>query len=88
MPRLRTLVALLAASLVLVSSPSSTSSDVVGDPAFPPAPWALAHRGASGVLPEHTVGAYQLAVDAVSVILKGCLRLPPDGMRGEEEGMR
>lgn len=26
-------------------------------------PWVIAHRGASGALPEHTVEAYKLAVE-------------------------
>ena len=32
---------------------------------FPPPPWAIAHRGAAGLLPEHTLAAYALAVDQV-----------------------
>ncbi len=33
--------------------------------ALAPAPWVIAHRGASGLLPEHTLEAYQLAIDQV-----------------------
>ena len=28
-----------------------------------PGPYVIAHRGASGALPEHTIEAYKLAVD-------------------------
>jgi hypothetical protein len=33
--------------------------------AFPEPPYAFAHRGASGLLPEHTMQAYKLAVEQV-----------------------
>ena len=26
-------------------------------------PWVIAHRGASGLLPEHTLAAYQLGAE-------------------------
>lgn len=69
MPRLRTLFTVLA--IGVVTTRDDVASALVGSrqpPAngFPSPPWALAHRGASGVLPEHSAGAYQLAIDAVS----------------------
>ena len=74
MLRIRTLVTLLAISVIALTREDAVA--LVGSrqpPAngFPPAPWALAHRGASGVLPEHSVGAYVAATNAVSV---GCVR--------------
>lgn len=32
---------------------------------LPASPWSIAHRGASGLLPEHTMPAYKLAVEQV-----------------------
>lgn len=47
-------------SLALASSPFLDP----GKPREPlgPGPWTLAHRGASGIYPEHTEAAYQEAI--------------------------
>ncbi|MFT3720724.1 glycerophosphodiester phosphodiesterase family protein [Pseudorhodoferax sp.] len=45
----------------------------------PPAPIVIAHRGASGYLPEHTLAAYELAVHMGADYIEPDLRLTRDG---------
>lgn len=52
----------MAASCVFVTALALISAASV-KASLPDAPWVIAHRGASGARPEHTVAAYELAVD-------------------------
>ncbi|MEN9360549.1 MAG: hypothetical protein RL095_2084 [Verrucomicrobiota bacterium] len=49
----------------------------------PPAtekPWIFAHRGASGERPEHTLGAYRLALEQGADFIEPDLRMTKDGV--------
>lgn len=50
-------VAAVATALVVMSVVAPAKA------ALHDAPWVIAHRGASGALPEHTVEGYKLAVE-------------------------
>lgn len=43
-------------------------------------PFIIAHRGASGTLPEHTIGAYRLALEQGADYIEPDLRLTKDGV--------
>ena len=68
-PRLVALTLLLAAVWGRESAEESQQLRK-GEPpllaSFPQPPYSFAHRGASGLLPEHTMQAYALAVEQVS----------------------
>lgn len=67
-PRLVALLMLLVAAVSGVEE-KSQQQEKRGEaplPPFPPPPYSFAHRGASGLVPEHTMQAYALAVEQVS----------------------
>lgn len=75
-PRLVALTLLLVAvSGVKDEQPSSSKvpqqrtmvPPAAGALAFPEPPYSFAHRGASGLLPEHSMPAYMLAVEQVII---------------------
>ena len=68
--RRTTLLALLLATLAGVAHG--------GDPA--PAPLVIAHRGASGYLPEHTLAGYELAIRMGADFIEPDLQLTQDGV--------
>ena len=43
-------------------------------------PWVIAHRGASGLLPEHTLAAYQLAAEQGADVIEPDLVMTRDGV--------
>lgn len=73
-PRLVALTLLLTAVLGVEERQSQKQQfrEPLEDGAFPPPPYSFAHRGASGLLPEHTMQAYQLAVEQVSFFAFSC----------------
>lgn len=72
MPRATALAALALASLAM-------SSPIV--PTFQPErPIVIAHRGASGYLPEHTLAAYELAVEQGADYIEPDLVITGDGV--------
>lgn len=52
----------------------------VGCTSAPPAPLVIAHRGASGLAPEHTLAAYDLAIELGAGTLEQDLQLTRDGV--------
>ena len=46
----------------------------------PPSPLVIAHRGASGYLPEHTLAGYELAVKLGADFIEPDLQLTRDGV--------
>ena len=69
----RTLFLLIAAGLA--SAPS-----LAADPAQPSRPLVIAHRGASGYLPEHTLESYGLAIDQGADFIEPDLVSTKDGV--------
>ncbi len=59
--------------LSLCLSSAALAADV------PPRPLVIAHRGASGYLPEHTVEAYALAIDQGADYIEADLVATKDG---------
>ena len=49
-------------------------------PAWPPTPTVIAHRGASALRPEHTLAAYQKAIDDGADIIEPDLVVTKDGV--------
>ncbi len=45
-----------------------------------PAPWVIAHRGASGLLPEHTLPGYALAIEQGAEVIEPDLVASADGV--------
>ena len=43
-------------------------------------PWVIAHRGASGLLPEHTLEAYQLGAEQGADVIEPDLVMSRDGV--------
>ena len=87
-PRLVALLMLLVAAVsgVEEQKKSQTQQQAAAPlplPPFPPPPYSFAHRGASGLLPEHTMQAYALAVEQVSFFVSS--RKRARGLRGESE---
>jgi glycerophosphoryl diester phosphodiesterase len=58
---------------------ANASSAAGGRPAPLPVPTVIAHRGASGYRPEHTLGSYQLALDMGADIIEQDLVPTRDG---------
>ena len=81
-PRLVALTLLLTAVLG-VEEQSQKLREAPLEVSFPPPPYSFAHRGASGLLPEHTMQAYALAVEQVSFFVSS--RKRARGLRGESE---
>lgn len=50
----------------------------IGCPAPPPEPMVIAHRGASGLAPEHTLAAYDLAIELGADTIEQDLQLTRD----------
>jgi glycerophosphoryl diester phosphodiesterase len=76
---IRTLAAigLLAASLAACQTASVPSTGAVADL---PRPLVIAHRGASGLRPEHTLEAYALALDQGADCIEPDLVMTKDGV--------
>jgi glycerophosphoryl diester phosphodiesterase len=74
MPLTRNLAALvLAASAALLPVPAASQKPVTS-------PTIIAHRGASGYLPEHTLAAYQLAIEQGADFIEPDLVSTNDGV--------
>ncbi len=73
MTRLR-LAATLALATMAAPATAATFSTLSGD-----APIVIAHRGASGYLPEHTLGAYELGMQMGADYIEPDLQLTADG---------
>ncbi len=68
---LKTLIAAALATLALGAA---------AQPAWPPTPTVIAHRGASALRPEHTLAAYQKAIDDGADIIEPDLVITKDGV--------
>jgi len=68
---------LLAMAAAVVASTACAGSDT---PAWPPTPTVIAHRGASALRPEHTLAAYQKAIDDGANIIEPDLVITKDGV--------
>lgn len=66
-------LALLA--LALLAQAAETAPETA-----PEKPWIFAHRGASGERPEHTLGAYKLALEEGADYIEPDLRMTRDGV--------
>lgn len=73
--RIASALSLLTASLALTACGGSDDS-----PAWPPTPTVIAHRGASALRPEHTLAAYQKAIDDGADIIEPDLVATKDGV--------
>lgn len=60
--------------------PAAPEPDAGSRPTHPPAPLVIAHRGASGHRPEHTLAAYQLAVELGADLIEADLVATADGV--------
>lgn len=69
---------MLATATLLVGcvSDSGEGTDMTGDR---PAPLLVAHRGASGYAPEHTIAAYELAIEQGADVIEPDLQVTSDG---------
>ncbi len=65
----------LICGFVVLASCSTTPSQKIGDD-----PIVIAHRGASGTLPEHTLEAYQLAIEQGADFIEPDLVMTKDGV--------
>jgi len=72
--KIRPLLASLAAAATLLAACSGSSNPVAGAH-----PLVIAHRGASGYLPEHTLGGYELALNMGADYIEPDLQLSRDG---------
>ena len=68
---LKTLLAAALATLALGAA---------AQPTWPPTPTVIAHRGASALRPEHTLAAYQKAIDDGADIIEPDLVITKDGV--------
>lgn len=71
--------AALAAAAALIGIAASPAAAKPHRPHHDPGPVVIAHRGASGYLPEHTLEAYQLAVELGADVVEPDLVLTKDG---------
>ncbi len=69
----RTMLAVLFATVGLIACGGGD------DLADPKEPFVIAHRGASGYLPEHTLGGYELAIRMGADFIEPDLQLSKDG---------
>ncbi len=65
---------MIAATAPLAMAPAFAAPTLSGDP-----PIVIAHRGASGYLPEHTLAAYELAIKMGAQYIEPDLQLTKDG---------
>lgn len=65
---------MIAAAAPLAVAPAFAAPTLTGDP-----PIVIAHRGASGYLPEHTLAAYELAIKMGAQYIEPDLQLTKDG---------
>ncbi len=72
--RLAPLKSTLAAAL------ATLALGAAAQPAWPPTPTVIAHRGASALRPEHTLAAYQKAIDDGADIIEPDLVITKDGV--------
>ena len=70
--------ALLTSTVAVVGCSTVASQPAAG--AWPPAMAAIAHRGASALRPEHTLAAYQKAIDDGADIIEPDLVITKDGV--------
>lgn len=68
---------LLAMAATVVVTTACGGSDT---PAWPPTPTVIAHRGASALRPEHTLAAYQKAIDDGANVIEPDLVITKDGV--------
>ena len=78
MTRPRRSSALVATAVLFVGCAPDPAdrTDMTGDR---PAPLLVAHRGASGYAPEHTIAAYELAIEQGADIIEPDLQVTSDG---------
>lgn len=72
---MKTVTTLIAASLALLLLGGSGGSSAP----VAPAPLVIAHRGASGYLPEHTLAGYELAIRMGADYIEPDLQITKDG---------
>lgn len=76
-----TLSAVMSAVLAACGGDATTAIPVVPAPAaWPPTPAVAAHRGASALRPEHTLAAYQKAIEDGADIVEPDLVVTKDGI--------
>lgn len=73
--RIASVLSMLTGTLALTACGGSDDS-----PAWPPTPTVIAHRGASALRPEHTLAAYQKAIDDGADIIEPDLVITKDGV--------
>jgi len=74
------LLALAALAALMLSGPSASAQEVAEDP-LPDVPVLnIGHRGASGYAPEHTIAAYDLALDMGADYIEQDLQITKDGV--------
>ena len=79
--RFSTLFALLAAAVFVTGCGGDDGPDLQNPgAAWPPAPTVTAHRGASSVRPEHTLAAYQKAIEDGADVVEPDLVPTKDGV--------
>ncbi len=75
------MIRLLAALLAVLLSAGCTADDVTAQPTLDgQPPVVIAHRGASGERPEHTLASYRLAIDLGADYIEPDLVLTRDGV--------
>jgi glycerophosphoryl diester phosphodiesterase len=69
-----------AAALLALVACCSVATAATAAEAWPPTPTVIAHRGASALRPEHTLAAYQKAIDDGADIIEPDLVMTKDGV--------
>jgi glycerophosphoryl diester phosphodiesterase len=77
---MRTKLFATAAALALVIAGPSADNERAGKDQDRERPWVIGHRGASGYLPEHTLAAYQLAIEQGADYIEPDLVSTKDGV--------
>lgn len=62
------------------AGPPERAAQRVDSPVMPPRPLVIAHRGASGYRPEHTIAAYELAIEMGADFIEPDLVITRDGV--------
>jgi glycerophosphoryl diester phosphodiesterase len=65
---------------LLTAALATLALGAAAQPAWPPTPTVIAHRGASALRPEHTLAAYQKAIDDGADIIEPDLVITKDGV--------